>query len=124
MDWNTTKIVDTVGELRYDYVTMTERDIRSKYAVFIEKFPKLYYTCIDPNFDMKTLDTLLQYRNKAENENIPNLVRDVTIGETMAKKYLYPVIGEPTIEQKKKAAAKVAQKYYSQQQQLASEIED
>jgi hypothetical protein len=42
----------------------------------------------------------------------------------MAKKYLYPVIGEPTIEQKKKAAAKVAQKYYSQQQQLASEIED
>ena len=56
---------------------------------------------------------MLQYRNKADNENIPNLVRDVTIGETMAKKYLYPVVGEPSIQQKKEAAAKVAQKYYN-----------
>jgi hypothetical protein len=113
MDWSTSKIIETVKELRDDANTMPERDIKAKYDTFIEKFPKLYYTCIAPNFDMKTLETMLQYRNKADNENIPNLVRDVTIGETMAKKYLYPVVGEPSIQQKKEAAAKVAQKYYN-----------
>ena len=114
MDWNTNKIIETVGEIRKDSLYLTEKSVQAKYSEFIEKFPKLYYTCITPDFDFKTFHTMLKYRNKAEQDNIPDLVRDVTIGETMAKKYLYPVVGEPTIEQKKKAAAKVAEKYYTQ----------
>ena len=113
MDWSTDKIVLTVTELKNDSVVLSEKSIRDKYSEFIERFPKLYYTCISPEFNINTLRAMLDYRNKAETENIPNLVRDVTMGETMAKKYLYPVVGEPSIEQKKKAAAKVAQKYYS-----------
>jgi len=112
MDWNTAKITETIESVRKDSLYLTERDIQTKYSEFIEKYPKLYYTCITPDFDFKTFNTLLEYRDKAEKDNIPNLVRDVTVGETMAKKYLYPVVGEPTIEQKKKAASKVAQKYY------------
>ena len=79
----------------------------------MEKFPKLYYSCMTPDFNMNTLNMMLNYRTKAETENIPDMVRDVTIGESKAKKYLYPVVGEPTIDQKKKAARKVAEKYYT-----------
>jgi len=98
--------------LRSDSVLLSEKNVKIKYSEFFEKFPKLFYSSFEPNFDFSTFETMLQYRNKAEAEDIPDLVRDVTIGETMAKKYLYPVVGEPTIEQKKKAASKVAQKYY------------
>lgn len=113
MDWSTDKIIETVKDIRKDSNILTEQAVKTKYSVFIEKFPKLYYTCTTPNFDFKTFYTMITYRNKAESENIPNLVRDVTIGETMAKKYLYPIVGEPTVEQKKNAAAKVAEKYYN-----------
>lgn len=113
MDWTTDRIVLTVDEIRKDSMVLTERDIKVKYGEFIEKFPKLYYTCIEPNFDFNTFNIMLGYRDKAEMDNIPDLVRDVTIGETMAKKYLYPVVGEPSIEQKKQAAVKVSEKYYN-----------
>lgn len=113
MDWTPEEIINTVETIRKDSTNLTEQQIKVKYETFIEKFPKLYYTCITPEFSMATLKTMLSYRTKAKVDNIPDMVRDVTIGETMAKKYLYPVVGEPTVEQKKKAAGKVAEKYYS-----------
>ena len=115
MDWNTETILDTVKKLRHDCVYLKESEIESKYSEFKDNFPKLYYTTLTPNFNMTMLENMLKFRNKAEQENIPDLVRDVTIGEEMAKKYLYPVVGEPTVEQKKKAAKKVAQKVAQQQ---------
>ena len=114
MDWDTDTILDTVKNLRKDCVYLRESEIESKYADFKEKFPKLYYTTLTPNFNINMLENMLNYRNRAKEENIPDLVRDVTIGEEMAKKYLYPVVGEPTIEQKKKAAKKVAEKIAQQ----------
>ena len=114
MDWSTTKILDEVKKLRSDSLTLTESQIESKYSEFKEKFPKLYYTALTPNFNYVMFENMLNYRNKAERDNIPDLVRDVTIGEEMAKKYLYPVVGEPSIKEKKKAAKKVAAKVAQQ----------
>jgi hypothetical protein len=113
MDWTPEKIVSVIENVRKDSLYLTEKDIQIKYKEFMEKFPKLYYSCMTPDFNMNTLNMMLNYRTKAETENIPDMVRDVTIGESIAKKYLYPVVGEPTIDQKKKAARKVAEKYYT-----------
>ena len=48
---------------------------------------------------------------KSVTENIPDMVRDVTVGETLAKRYLYPVVGEPSTDDKRKAASKITSKY-------------
>ena len=114
MDWSKERILQTIELLSSDSKNMTESNIKEKYSEFIEKFPKLYYSSLDPNFDLRSLKTMLNYRQKAEDENIHVLVRDITIGEELSKKYLYPVVGEPTNEQKAKAMKKVVQKYYSE----------
>ena len=64
-----------------------------------------------PNFNIQELKNLLAIRDRAKRENTPDIVRDTTVGEIYAKRYLYPVMGEPTLEQKKEAAKKVAKKY-------------
>lgn len=114
MDLSNEEILTLVDSLRLDSKTMNESGIKLKYADFIEKFPKLYYLALTPGFNKVMLTNMLNYRTKAKKENIPDLVRDVTIGEEMAKRYLYPVVGEPTIKQKKEAAKKVAVKVAQQ----------
>ena len=113
MNWEDQDIINSVKEIRKDSEYLSEQQMKEKHAQFIEEFPKLYYTCISPSFSYDMLTSMLRYRKKAKDENIPDLVRDATIGEEMAKKYLYPVVGEPTLEQKKEAAKKVAAKYNS-----------
>lgn len=113
MDWSKDKIIDTVKVLRQDAQTLTESDINDKYSEFKEKFPKLFYMALTPNFNVGHLEGLIDYRDKSSRDNVSDLERDIFIGEAFAKKYLYPVVGEPTIDQKKKAAKKVAEKYYA-----------
>lgn len=110
MDWPREKILDTVESLRKDAREMNERSVHEKYGVFKEKFPKLFYSSLDPNFNIPTLEKLLDYRDKSEKDNVPTLVRDTAVSEEFAKKYLYPVVGEPSLEDKKKAARKIVEK--------------
>lgn len=113
MDWSHNKIINTVKSLRNDSHSLNESQINEKYSEFKEKFPKLFYMCMTPNFDIECLNGLLNFRDKAERDNISDLERDVAVGEKFAKRYLYPVVGkEPSIEEKKEAAKKVAAKYF------------
>lgn len=116
MDWTKDTIINTVKSLRIDARTLKESEINEKYSELKEKFPKLFYMAMTPNFNIDRLGGLLDYRDKATQDNIPELVRDVTVSEEFAKEYLYPVVGEPTLEQKKIAAKKVAEKYYINKQ--------
>ncbi len=113
MDWSKGKILDTVKVLRKDAQTLSESEIDDKYSEFKEKFPKLFYMSLTPNFNIGRLEGLVNYRDKASRDNVPDLVRDVTVSEEFAKEYLYPVVGEPSLEQKRDAAKKVAEKYYA-----------
>jgi hypothetical protein len=110
MEWSKKKIIDTVESFQYDVCTKTTDEIEDKYDEFKQMFPKLYWTCLDPNFNLEELIGLLNIRDEASRNNTPDLVRDTTIGEHYAKKYVYPVVGEPTIEEKKIAARKAVLK--------------
>lgn len=110
MDWSSEKIVKTVEEIRDDFLDLTEIELNSKYSEFKKLFPKLYYTCMEKNFNITELKGLLEFRDKSSKENKPDIVRDATVAEHYSKKYLYPVVGEPTMEQKKEAGKKIAQK--------------
>jgi hypothetical protein len=111
MDWSKDKIISNIETLRKDSLYLKESEVKEKYSEFIEKFPRLYSLSIEPNFDIKSIEMMLNFRQKAIDENMPDMVRDVTIGEELAKRYLYPVVGEPTINQKRDAAKKIAKKY-------------
>ena len=110
MDWGGEKIITVIDELRHDYLYMTEEEIFEKYKDFKEFFPKLFYTCLEPNFNSQELKNMLEFRDQAKVTQTPDLIRDTKVGEYMAQKYLYPVVGEPTMDQKKEAAKKVAKK--------------
>lgn len=111
MDWSKEKILSTVRELREDYLYMSEKDIEKKYADFKKDLGSLYLMVLTPTFNETILINLLEYRDKAKRENIPDMVRDVSVAEAISKKYLYPVVGEPSLADKKKAAKIIAKKY-------------
>ena len=118
MDWNSEKILETVDNLRKDYLYLNENDIMTKYEEFKTLFPKLFYTCLEPSFNHQELKNMLEFRDQAKNSHTPDLVRDTKVGEYMAKKYVYPVTGEPSLEEKKEAAKKVAKKDAEQKEKL------
>lgn len=111
MDWTSKKIMDTVENLRKDSCYKNGDELVGIYGEFRDQFPKLFYTCLEPDFNMQELGNLLKIRDNATKENTPDIVRDTTVGEFYAKRYVYPVTGEPTLEEKKKATKKVAKRY-------------
>ena len=117
MDWSSKKIIQTARELRCDYRFKTSDQIMETYGEFRDTFPKLFYTCLEPNFEIEELEKLLRLRQQAIEENTPDIIRDTTVGEIYAKKYVYPLTGTPTLDQKISAGKKVAQKYVELEKQ-------
>lgn len=112
MDWSKQKILDTIKEIRRSSGVLTKHDADLKFIEFREQFPSLYNFCFDPSFDMQTIFHMLNWRDKTKNEGTSDFIRDVTISENLAKKYLYTQFPEPTVEQKKKAAEKILREHY------------
>ena len=112
MDWSKDKIIKTVKEIRGNFNNLTVQDIENNYKDFKEKFPKLYEFTLDKNFDIQILFQMLNHRDNSEKNNTSDFIRDVSISDSLAKKYLYPTFGEPTVEQKKIAAKKLLKKHY------------
>lgn len=111
MDWTAEKIIETVEQLRKDSCYKNGDEVMEIYSEFREKFPKLFYTCLNPDFNMNELQGLLKIRDNAKSKGVSDIIRDTQVGEVYAKRYVYPVIREPTISEKKNAAKKVAEKY-------------
>jgi hypothetical protein len=111
MDWSSDKIVETVEQLRKDSCYKNGDEIMEIYGEFRDKFPKLFYTCLSPDFNMDELRGLLNIRETASRTGTPDIIRDTQVGEVYAKRYIYPVTREPSMADKKLAAKKVAEKY-------------
>ncbi len=111
MDWSTEKILETVEQLREDSCYKNGDEIMEMYGEFRDKFPKLFYTCLSPDFNLGELRGLLQIRDNASRMGTPDIIRDTQVGEVYAKRYVYPVTREPSLSEKKVAAKKVAEKY-------------
>lgn len=111
MDWSSEKILEEVESIHRDSGRLTLEEVEERHAEFKERFQKLFYAAAAPNFDAKELRWLLGVRDTAAAKGTPDIVRDTQVGEYYAKRYVYPITGEPSIADKKKAAKKVAQKY-------------
>jgi hypothetical protein len=108
------EILKTASELVIDIDNLTMNEIEEKYLSFKQKFPKLYQIIIQGPILGKTnnqiiseLSIILGIREEVKSGLKDGISANVQVGEYMAKQYLYPVIGTPTIEQKKNALDKI-----------------
>jgi hypothetical protein len=111
MDWTSERIIATARDIYRDSGRKTLEEVETEYAEFKENFQKLFYACTAPNFNFQELEMLLRIRDNASRNGTPDIVRDTQVGEHYAKRYVYPITGEPSLEEKKKAAKKIAKKY-------------
>lgn len=117
MDWPSQRILATARDIHRDSGRKSLEEVEEEYKEFKEKFQKLFYACIAPGFNMQELEWLLGVRDNAAAKGTPDIVRDTHIGEHYARRYVYPVTGEPSLDEKKKAAKKVAKKYAENENQ-------
>jgi hypothetical protein len=110
MDIDANEIYIVVCQLLKDIKKMNSTDLKEKYAAFEKKFPKVYNACIsDPDHDSikETMSYMLNKREYVKKGEISTFESNVHVGEYMAKKHIYPVVGEPTKNQKSEALHKL-----------------
>jgi len=104
-------IMDTVINVLKDKEVLTRPQLDTKYAYFKDTYKKLYTMCFlekDRNTLLRNLAHSLQIREKLKSGEETSFEANVHVSEHFSKKYLYPQFGEPTLEQKKEAIAKIA----------------
>ncbi len=114
MNYSKEEIYNTAIAIMDDLDKLNAQELEQKYMWFKEHFFKLYDTCITimPEEREKTLmelKVLLNIRDQRKAGTISNIESNVQVTEYMAKKYVYPIVGEPTKEQKREAIRKIIQ---------------
>jgi hypothetical protein len=112
MDIDAAQIYSTVKNIINDLEAMTLPELNEKYKDFKEKFFKLYIMCteVTPETKDKTLyelGILLNIRDSVIDGSKDSIMANVQVSEYMAKQYVYPITGEPSLDQKKTAFQKI-----------------
>ena len=112
METDKTEIYIIVNKIIDDKELINLDELSEKYGDFKTKFPKLYDMVI--NHQNKTeflreLCLLLDLREDVLTGRKSEIEANVQTGEYFGKKYIYPITGEPTHEQKKTALTKILQ---------------
>ena len=102
---------DQLEEIRavYDDKKILSRgQMETKYVAFSEKYPKTWVNLMDGTFSMLHLERNLEiyenmYNKAKGNHYQKRFCADIDFGENLAEKYLYPTMGKPDPEEKKKA---------------------
>lgn len=114
MNYSKEEIYNTAVAIMDDLDKLNAQELEQKYMWFKEHFFKLYDTCItimpeEREKTLRELNVLLGIRDQRKAGTISNIESNVQVTEYMAKKYVYPIVGEPTKEQKKEAIRKIIQ---------------
>jgi hypothetical protein len=111
MDWSKQDLLRTSKEIIAD-LGLTTSELDSKYSIFKEKFPKIYeqIKSNEPGF-ISELEHFLGIREDLKNGLVTEIDANVQASEHVAKKYVYPIIGTPTEEQKKTALKKIIREH-------------
>jgi hypothetical protein len=115
MDISKADIYNTVTNIINDTETLTKIELEEKYKDFKNNFFKLFETCIGvtpetKNKTLRELSILLNIREEMKSGKKGTIEGNVQVTEYMAKQYVYPYTGEPTLEQKKEALRKIVKK--------------
>src|SRR5574343_725348 len=114
MNISKSEIYHTVLNILGDLDKLNKTELEEKYKTFKESFFKLFETCIGvtqetkPKF-LRELAILLNMRESQLNGSKTAMESNVQVSEYMAKQYVYPITGEPSLEQKKVAMRKIIQ---------------
>lgn len=91
-----------------DKKILTRGQMEGKYKDFSEKYPKTWVNLMDGNFSIIHLERNLEiyenmYNKAKGNHYQKRFCADIDFGEQLAEKYLYPTMGKPDQEERKKA---------------------
>lgn len=108
-------IIDTFLNYKKDKLIYTKQELEEKYQDFKKKYPKIYLSFVDNVFEISKFETLLNihkesYKKTQGDHKSKKFESDTKVSEELAKEYLYPVIGEPSENQKKIAKKKAWKK--------------
>lgn len=121
MDISKDTIYETCMSIINDRSTMTTQELDIIYFEFSEKFRKLYETCKaeqDITSLKKELKILLSIRQEVISGFKDTISANVQVGEYMAKQHLYPIVGEPSKERKKKEIARIVKEDAEQKREM------
>jgi len=112
MDLNKNEIITTVYAIISDKDLLNLEELSEKYSDFKTKMPKLYEMTIthqNKQEFLRELSLLLDRREDVITKRKTEIEANVQTGEYFGKKYIYPLTGEPTLDQKKTALTKILQ---------------
>lgn len=110
-------ILEIFYKIEEDKKSLSKNDIQIKYKDFKDKYPKLFLSMLDGIFNKQQFMELVDIRrktfaaNKNKNHKIKKFESDINVSEHLARKYLYPVMGEPSEKQKREAYKKSLAKF-------------
>jgi hypothetical protein len=87
-------IKKSIANIRRDAPSMTPESLRIKYAAFVDQYPRLYDAVLNPGFDMKYLDMMLEFKGKLEGGELTELEADEKVYGILKKEYVNPLFPE------------------------------
>lgn len=129
MNQDKTYIYETTKAIIEDVKTLSREELDIKYEKFKTDFYKLYETAIiksatpyDTSMFLRELAIMLAIRQDVISGKKTDIEANIQVGEYMAKKYVYPKTGEPTIEQKKVALKKIVKKHEEEKKEREKDL--
>lgn len=110
-EWPKREILETCEKIKNDVDLLTTKELVQKYRQFQKTFPKFYELLLqnEPGL-FEQLKLQLNIREEINVGSKSELEANVQLGDLYGKKYVYPITGEPSIEEKKDALRKIIQK--------------
>ena len=107
-------IYTTAVNITIDCNNLTQTQMDDKYKEFKNNYSKIYQLCSSTSTQsqkqqiLRELSLMLGVREEVKNGEKNSFVANAQIGEHVAQRYIYPKVGEPSLEDKKRAIAKMS----------------
>lgn len=107
-EWPKDEILRDILNIQRDLDVLTRVELDAKYIEFKRTFPKFYEKCLlNEKSTFNEIKMMLDLREEVSTGTKSEIEANVQISEHMAKKYVYPQMGEPSVQQKKDALRKI-----------------
>ena len=88
------EILRIVEEIQADPSDATTRfhKFKARYPEFVTRYPNLFDSCCEPNFDMQRLRYMLNLKASIDNKETTHEQASVEIGQRLFAKYVNPFV--------------------------------
>lgn len=111
MNWTRQEITKSYNEVAKDSNVLIQTLLDKKHLKFKETFPKLYQMAIINSEENKIIfNMMMDQREKQINGKIEKNANDMFVGNQLGKKFIYPLVGNPTQKEMNEAVKKINSK--------------